>query len=523
MRIRPALASLAVLALGTGGVAAVAPAPAALAAKAGGQVTSVDDCLESVPDPGTVIPVEICYTLVRPAGADARHPVPMVLHSHGWGGSRTTDPAAFQAFTDAGYAVLSFDQRGFGESGGHAYVENPTVEGHDVRALVDLVADLDWVEQDGPGDPRLAAIGGSYGGGYQFLAAFEEQRRGRPVFDALAPEITWNDLADSLAPQGVVRTAWAAALTAGGAPTDALPKRIYKALAEGVATGQFPDGSVPGTENLYDFFEKNGPKWQVPRAGRLDIPVLFGQGTTDSLFPLAQGLANWRTALTPAARARSIFVGYNGGHVLPAVFPRGVSVTSDPCSQQLAGGDFRTLTIRFFDEVLRGERTGLTGFGQYHLATPGSTCLTVDSVTPQTPVAVGTVVSTEGAGAPLPVKVADGPITIAGSPVLTGKATALGVDNRAFYGLAVGTSELDAQLVQDNVMPLRLLDPVNGVRVRVALPSVAVEVPEGQSLYLVAAPFSDTFVTMGTRTPGAVVLQDARVRLPVVTPAAQRG
>ena len=61
----------------------------------------------------------------------------MIMHSHGWGGSRTTDAAAFKRFLDAGYGVLSFDQRGFGESGGHAYVENPDVEGHDVRALVD--------------------------------------------------------------------------------------------------------------------------------------------------------------------------------------------------------------------------------------------------------------------------------------------------------------------------------------------------------------------------------------------------
>ena len=57
----------------------------------------------------------------------------MVLHSHGWGGSRTTDPASFAYLTDAGFGVLSFDQRGFGESGGQAYIENPDVEGKDVQ------------------------------------------------------------------------------------------------------------------------------------------------------------------------------------------------------------------------------------------------------------------------------------------------------------------------------------------------------------------------------------------------------
>ena len=93
----------------------------------------------------------------------------MIMHSHGWGGSRTTDPASFQKWLDAGYGVLSFDQRGFGESGGTGPRREPGVEGHDVRRLIALIADLPWVRQDGPGDPRLGAIGGSYGGGYQFL------------------------------------------------------------------------------------------------------------------------------------------------------------------------------------------------------------------------------------------------------------------------------------------------------------------------------------------------------------------
>src|SRR4051794_31954937 len=297
--------------------------------------STTDGCLTSVPDPGTTDPVQICYTIFRPAGATARRPVPMVMHSHGWGGQRETDPSAFTKLLRAGYAVISFDQRGFGESGGHAYVENPRVEGHDVRKLVTLVSGLPWVEQDGPGDPRMAAIGGSYGGGYQFLTAFEELRlKGKPVLDALAPEITWNDLSDSLAPEGVVRTEWAAALSAGAVPSDALPTNVYQALVEGSATGSWPDGSVPGTEDMDSFFSENGPRWHVEHGRRLDIPVLFGQGTTDTLFPLQQGLANWRTAITPHARRHSIFVAYNGGHTLPAVLPSGVSVASDPCSEQ---------------------------------------------------------------------------------------------------------------------------------------------------------------------------------------------
>ncbi|MBB6627123.1 alpha/beta fold hydrolase [Nocardioides sp. KIGAM211] len=474
-------------------------------------------CLTSVPDPGTTEKVQICYSLFRPAGATKRHRVPLIMHSHGWGGSRTTDPAGFQKFLDAGYAVLSFDQRGFGESGGQAYVENPTVEGHDVRRLVRLVSRLPWVQQDGKGDPHLGAIGGSYGGGYQFLGAFEELRvKGKPVFDALAPEITWFDLHESLAPRDVVRTAWASVLTAAAQPSNALPPKILTAFTEGAATGTWPDGSSPTGTNLNPFFRKNGPKWHVDHGRRLDIPVLFGQGTTDSLFPLEQGLQNWKKSITKHARKHSIFVAYNGGHVLPAVTPPGVNVSSDPCSKTLAGGSFEDLSLRFFDEQLKHRHTGLKGYGRYHLATPDSTCTTVGSVRPDKAFDIGTVATTETGGAPLSYAVAQGPIRIAGSSYVTASMTALGATNRAFYGLAVGTTPADAHLVQNNVLPINEAAPVTGEKRRFPLPSVAIDVPEGQTLYLLASPVSDTFVGMGSRTPGAVVLEDTVVHLPVV-------
>ena len=474
-------------------------------------------CLESVPEPGSTEAVDICYTVFKPVGASRRHRVPMLMHSHGWGGSRATSPDAVQAYLDAGYGVLSFDQRGFGESGGQAHVENPRFEGHDVRRLVSLISRMRWVRQDAKGDPRLGAVGGSYGGGYQFVGAFELLRlRGKPVFDALAPEITWYDLHESLAPEDVVRTEWALALSAAAVPSNALPQHVYKALVEGSATGTWPDGSTPGGEDLTAFFEKNGPKWHVRQGRKLGIPVIFGQGTTDGLFPLQQGLANWQPALTAKARAKSIFVGYNGGHVLPAVLPRGVNVTSDPCSAKLAGGSFQRLSVKFFDEKLKGRAQRLSGYGKLHLGTAEGGCVTVRSAAANATYDVGTVPSPQLAGPPVAVEVARGPITVAGTPYLTGKLTTLGLDSRAFYGLAVGTSPLDARLVQNNVLPLRQPTPVTGEPRRVALPSVSVQVPEGQSLFVLASAVSDTFVGMGSRTPGVVLLEDVVAHLPVV-------
>ena len=52
-----------------------------------------------------------------------------------------------------------------------------------------------------------------------------------------------------------MRAAWANVLAAASLQSDALPPKVYAALAEGSATGFWPDGSVPGTENIAAFFE----------------------------------------------------------------------------------------------------------------------------------------------------------------------------------------------------------------------------------------------------------------------------
>ena len=65
-------------------------------------------------------------------------------------------------------------------------------------------------------------------------------------------------------------------------------------------------------------------------------------------------------------------------------------------------------------------------------------------------------------------------------------------------------------------MPLNELAPVNGEDRRIELPAVAVDVPAGKTLYVIASPISETFVGMGSRTPGAVVLQNSVAHLHVV-------
>ncbi len=466
-------------------------------------VTTTNACVDSVPEPGTTTPVRICYSLFQPAGASASRPVPLIFHSHGWGGSRTKDPAVFKPYLDAGYGVLSFDQRSFGESTGVAHVMNPDLEGRDVIKLVDLVAGLGWVTKQRPGDPLIGAIGGSYGGGYQFAGAFTELRdKGRTRFDALAPEVTWWDLKQSLAPSEAARTMWLGLLYAGGGTH--LPPAVQAAFVALITTGHWPTGQAG--RDLDAFFAKNGPAWHVKHGRKLDIPVLIGQGLPDNLFNLNQALQNFDKALTARARSRSLLVGYNGGHTLPSVVPPGFYTPGDPCSIALGSPNFAHLALRFMARNLKRQDTGLTGFGQYHLATADGRCLTQRNLKPNKQYRLGRITS------PTTV-LAKGPITVAGVPQLKARVSSLLPNAGAFFALSVGTTPLDAKIIQNNTMPLREQHPVRGARRTIDLPGIAVDVPAGKSLFLTVSPVADMFAGQNGQVPSPLRLDDATLRL----------
>ena len=470
--------------------------------------------------------IEIAITVFKPAVASPSSQVPVILHSHGWGGSRETEITGdVKRFLDAGFGVVSIDQRGHGESGGQANVQDPQLETEDIKNVIDRVASFDWVQLDGPNDPVLGAIGGSYGGGYQTMTALDELAdEGRTRFNAIAPQITWYDLPESLAPQKVVRTAWNVVLYGAGAPM--VPNYIHEAFAWGSATGQWPDGTlydqpVPVAPNLDKEFHKHSPVSFVERGIQINVPVLLRQGTTDNLFNLNQGLDIFNKAVTDEARSQSLFVSYNGGHALPNVAPAGAPAAAeigggvDACSPK---GDFTGVSIEFFRRVFSGQST--TGLlpGRYNLTTLDEECISMNAIDNKAqsfdPLGVGSIATTAGGGAPTQLPIAEGPLTVTGVPTLKGTLASTGLDARSFVGLAVGTTPADARVIQNNLMPLRQLMPTAGESFNIELPGVAVEVPDGQSLFLTISPVSDMYFGHASRIPAAMVLSELELSLP---------
>ena len=161
--------------------------------------------------------VSLDATFYTPPGSGR---VPAVLVAHGFGGTKNSVRAEAEQLARAGYAVLTWSARGFGTSTGQVALNSPDYEVKDTEQLISWLAKQPRVRLDGPGDPRVGIAGASYGGGIALLTAAYDRR-----VDAIAPQITWNNLATALFPNaaegatpgdGVFKRQWAGLLFTEG-------------------------------------------------------------------------------------------------------------------------------------------------------------------------------------------------------------------------------------------------------------------------------------------------------------------
>lgn len=257
--------------------------------------------------------------LFTPRSATARHPEPAIILSHGFGGSLDSERGDALAALKRGYVVLTYTARGFGKSTGQVGLDSPDYEVKDVHQLVDALGTDPVVLQDGTDDPRVGLAGGSYGGGISLLAAAYDHR-----VDAVAAAITWNDLAESLNPNGVFKQGWASLFfglgTLGGATTagpspGTNPSRLLDP--------QPCPGFIPAACAAYAQTETDGIASPATVAllhrdsiasvvNQLRVPTLLMQGQHDTLFPLSQAQAT--TAALAANKVPHQEVWLSGGH-----------------------------------------------------------------------------------------------------------------------------------------------------------------------------------------------------------------
>ncbi len=336
--------------------------------------------------------VDISFQLFEPDQLVAGQSYPLVLEGHGYGGARQTAREGFIArLTDAGYYVISIDQRGFGASGGTVRVMGPETEGADLVAILDWAESLPGLRRRDNGDMLVGSYGGSYGGMYQLLlAGVDPQQRLR----VLAPDITPHNLVYALNPQDVIKSGWALALVAGGEASgvtsllQGVPPTgtnqdtaIIETLLQGALTNVFPE---PGTAyfdyHSVSYFCRGEPArpqnfllarpddGSVPPRAFAPIDVLLTQGFLDTLFNFNDGLNNYDCLRARGGDVRLLT--HQSGHILPVALPDAALTALDPFFAaltvpqfQAAGGsrscgslNLNDVQFAWFEEKLRNQR-----------------------------------------------------------------------------------------------------------------------------------------------------------------------
>ena len=387
----------------------------------------------------------IVFQVFEPSSFDCQARHPLILHGHGFGLSRSTSPeleiplvgfnfemplGPIARMLDAGYTVISFDQRGFGESEGTIRVMDPDIEGQNVIQIVDWAeANLDYLAYR-DNNLLLGSVGGSYGGGYQFtLYHLDPDQR----LNAMVPEITWNDLSYSLVPGDVPKTFWMAALSLIGEllGKGGMDPLVKEAAFEAIQTNRLPDMAKdflyyhsadyflnnrrelplfnPDTPDLYEpdpyvgelpvtRTDQRYAVKQPPRINRYPVDVLLFQGLRDHLFNFNEAYRNYQGFRELGGDVRLLTYPF-GHHILNPGFGfiaetlNDLGYYGDLIRNDLLNGNLDSYfscgnisvadaTLAWFDEKLRGQGNAdsviTSGQNICYTLAPGDTIYTPD-------------------------------------------------------------------------------------------------------------------------------------------------
>jgi ABC-2 type transport system ATP-binding protein len=275
--------------------------------------------------------------LYKPASASAATPVPAVLTTNGFTGSKNDQTAMAEVLASHGYGVLSYSGLGFGGSGCKITLDDRAHDGRAGSQLVTFLGHQPWIVHDAVDhvgrhqryDPRVGMIGNSYGGGIQYAVAGVD-----PRVDAIVPMITWNNMAYSIAPNntnlrhgvtygtdapGIAKAIWLPELFAAGVAATAQHGDTDPTRA--VACGGFIDIVCAAVaqlmlneyfaDNLYAFARERSVADHIRD---IRIPVLLLQGQNDTLFNLQEAVATYQALRAQGTQVKMVW--HSWGHNL---------------------------------------------------------------------------------------------------------------------------------------------------------------------------------------------------------------
>jgi len=315
--------------------------------------------------------------LYTPDGASAANPAAAILATNGFGGSKADLATLAESYRKRGYVFLAYSGLGFGGSGCEIYLDDRDWDGKAGSQLVDFLAGtkaatdgtkIDYVIKDKvdhagvarTDDPRVGMIGGSYGGQIQFAVAGID-----PRVDALVPQITWNDLSYSLAPNNTSTTSGVTYATPGVEKYEWVSLFFALGIAQGAANAAVdPARNAPPCPNFADqacqskaFMDATGYPDQATLdfarhasvstfTDQIRIPTLLSQGQADTLFNLNEAVATYDALRAQGTPVKMLWrsAGHSGGSL-----GTGESTPGNP----EAAYESR-MALEWFDFYLRG-------------------------------------------------------------------------------------------------------------------------------------------------------------------------
>lgn len=297
-----------------GGVLGLAPAAQATA----GGVRYVD----IAGDGGTVLKANV----VTPAGADGTRRHPLIVLPTSWGFPQVEYLAQARRLADSGYVVLSYNVRGFWQSGGEIDVAGP----HDVADAAKVV---DWALANTPSDPGHVGMAGvSYGAGISLLAAAHD-----PRVKAVASLSGWGDLIDSIYSGRTQHVQAAAVLDTAGTVTgrhSAESRAVFSA---------FYSSDLSKEKDIVAWGKKRSPATYLDQLNMNGAAIMLAGAWGDTIFPPNQSAAFYEGLTGP--KRLELCPGDHATAELPGLF--GVP------------NDVWTDTERWFDHYLKGEDNGV--------------------------------------------------------------------------------------------------------------------------------------------------------------------
>ncbi|WP_330460632.1 alpha/beta fold hydrolase [Streptomyces sp. NBC_00820] len=273
-------------------------------------------------DGGTVLKANV----VTPSDADGSRGYPLIVLPTSWGLPQVEYLAQAQKLADSGYVVLTYNVRGFWQSGGQIEVAGPP-------DVADASKVIDWALAHTPADPaRIGMAGVSYGAGISLLAAAHDKR-----VRAVAALSGWADLIGSIY-SGRTQHVQAGALLDGvGTVTGRESPEVRRIF------DHFYASDLSEEQAMIDWGRERSAATYVDRLNRNGAAVMLAGAWGDTIFPANQNADFYdrltvpkRLELRPGDHATAEITGLFG---LP--------------------NDVWTDTGRWFDHYLRGVDNGI--------------------------------------------------------------------------------------------------------------------------------------------------------------------